>query len=486
MAEKTDDKLDQGLTGENAEKGEKEKHVPRWKRHRRPRTIVSVMRRKFIVSAMLAVSLVLVGIVAAINIVYYMRITNRADAQLEVVADSGGSFDSLVNRFSGDKPAGDDGGPGASREDQTSDQQASSEDSSGESSSVGDVLANGLDFTAETPYEMRYFSVIFTSSGEVASCDVSRIATVDETSAVAIAQALLDSGAQSGDKGYEGDLRYMVAESSDGSTSVVFLDCSRDLSSMRSLLLASIVVLVVALILVLALVIVFSKRALAPVEESYARQRRFITDASHDLKTPLAVIGSSADVIEIVDGPSEWVDSIRHQVNRMTDLTNKLVMLARMDEGGDTLTLVDFNLSALVHKVVEDFEPVAVANGRTIECEAPEELPVNADQNMVEQALSLLVDNALKYSTEGSTVHVSCEPLRRGHVRIAVENPCEAVAQGDHPELFERFYRSDSARGSSGGHGIGLAVVRAVAEAHGGSVSATSPDGQSMRFTLDL
>lgn len=447
-------------------------------RKRRKHTLIGTLRRKFIVSAMIAVTLVLVGIVAALNIGYYLRLCNRADAQTDVVAASGGSFDQVVENVKGSMPPKDESSTAVST---TPPEETPNEDK--QAVTLASQFDDSFGFSEETPYEMRYFTVTVDESGQVTDTNVSQIVTVGESDAQQMALQVIASG---NERGFFGETRYLVTTLDDGSTFVVFLDCSRDFSSLRALITASLAVLACALVLVFILVWFFSKKTVAPIAESYARQRRFITDASHDLKTPLAVIGSSADVLEIENGPSEWIDSIRHQVSHMTDLTNKLVMLARMDEGGDTLAIVETDVAQLVNEVANEFEPVARTGGRSIVCDVPDTLTASVDPTMVRQALSLLVDNALKYSNEGATVTLSCSSRRHDHVRIVVENPCAPTDQGDHSELFERFYRSDEARESSGGHGIGLAVVRAIAEAHGGTATAVSPDGTSMRFTLDL
>jgi two-component system sensor histidine kinase CiaH len=444
------------------------------------------LRRKFIASAMVAVALVLVGIVVGLDWAVYSRLCSRADAQLEALAESGGSFEKLIGEGS---IAPSDGGDPAAQGEGASSGQSSGQTDAAEDGGAQPPATTGIDlddqfgFSEETPYEMRFFVVSLDEDGEVVSVDVTRIVSVSSSEAADLAQAVSSGSSTSG---FSGNLRYLIEEQDDGTTLCLFLDCSRDLASFHSVVLASVIVAAGALVLVFVLVFFFSKRAVAPVVESYERQRRFITDASHDLKTPLAVIDSSADVLEIENGPSEWIDSIHSQVERMSDLTNKLVVLARMDEGSDTLSPTDFDLAELASKVADDFDPVAVAGDHEIVCDASEKVPCHADIAMVEQAISLLIDNALKYSPDGAPVSITCARARKGKASVSVENPCEPLEPGDHAELFERFYRSDESRTSGSGHGIGLAVVRAIAEAHGGRVEATSPDGASLRITITL
>jgi signal transduction histidine kinase len=408
------------------------------------------LRRKFVAYAMVAVTLVLLLIVATINLYFYSHICARADEQLEDIVESDGSFAALVQKHG-----------------------------EGEASILG--LGDGL--TEETPYELRFFSVKTDKDGTVVSCDVSRIVSYDTESAVEAAARIAGSAST---KGFEGDMRYLISRESDGTVIYAFLDCSRDLAMFHVLTCASLLVMLAALLLVFVLVVVFSKSVVRPISEGYARQRRFITDASHDLKTPLAVISSSADVIEIESGSSEWVDSIRHQVERMTRLTNKLMILARMDEGQDAVVLEDMDLAKLVSNVADDFEPMCMAHGRSLAIDVDDEVPAHVDPAMVEQMLMLLLDNAIKYSTEGAVIRVSCVRSRKGHATIRIENPCDDMTKGEHPELFERFYRSDEARSEGDGNGIGLAVVKAATESLGGTVAAVSPDGSSLRIEIRL
>jgi len=514
--------------------------------------LVRELRRKFIVSAMLAVGLVVLSIVAVINVASWINARNSADAQLEVLASSGGSFEgmlrlrqleegadaSLMNGLvdgglaphgqgqqppatesqadaaqgqqppATESPADATADAGAAQDQQPPASGTEADAAQGATTDAGtapgattdattelrdgnppfghrrfDDLHGGM--TAETPYEMRFF-VVRVADGAPVSVDTSRIVSVDEAQASELALQVAVSGPGSGTLD---TWRYLVANETDDAgnetLACYFLDCTRDHNRIRSLLLASAAIAVGGLLLVLVLVVLFSQRVVAPVADSYARQRRFITNASHDLKTPLAVIQSDVEVIEMLEGPGEWTDSIRHQVGRLTDLTNKLVMLSRMDEGMENVHPADFDLEAVVETVAHEFDPVAATQGKRIRVAAEPRLTAHADASLVDQLLHLLLDNALKYSSDGATID-----LRAGRERnrcvIRVANPVDQIEPGSHDELFERFSRADSARSSSGGHGIGLAVVRAIAEAHGGDAHCASADGHSIEFVVRL
>ena len=179
------------------------------------------------------------------------------------------------------------------------------------------------------------------------------------------------------------------------------------------------------------------------------------------------------------------MESIRHQVARLSDLTSKLVALTKAEEGTATMQVADYNLTALVEEVVREFEPMAVASGKRLVTRVAPARTARGDKALVRQAITLLLDNALKHSDDGGEVRLEAD-VRRGHARVDVWNTVAEIAPGDHPEFFERFYRADEARSSSGGHGIGLAVVSAIAEAHNGSVSAHSEDGRSIEISVIL
>lgn len=313
------------------------------------------------------------------------------------------------------------------------------------------------------------------------AADLSHIASIDAPRALALGEQAWKTGLERGSLAGYRFLRCMI----DGEDAIVFVDASRGLSSFASFALASVVASIIGLLAVAAILVPVSAIVVRPLEESQERQRRFVTNASHELKTPLAIISSSADVIEIENGASEWVDSIRHQVGRLSDLTSKLVILTKAEEGTATMQVDDLNLTALAEEAVREFGPVAVASGKKLVSRISPATTARGDKALVAQVISLLLDNALKHSNEGGEVRLEAE-ARRGHARIGVWNTVEGIAPGDHPELFDRFYRADEARPSSGGHGIGLAVVSAIAEAHNGSVSAHSADGASLEIVVNL
>ncbi|MBQ1609245.1 MAG: HAMP domain-containing histidine kinase [Lachnospiraceae bacterium] len=251
----------------------------------------------------------------------------------------------------------------------------------------------------------------------------------------------------------------------------------------------SLIVSAIGALSYLVLVLIFSKIVLRPVAESYEKQKRFITDASHEIKTPLAIIDANTEVIEMEAGESEWTKSIRNQIKRLTSLTEKLVFLSRMDEESTKLEMREFNLSELVDETLDSYEAVAISKGKELERIIAPEVRYYGDETNLRQMLSLLLDNAMKYSDEHGTIRVKMERITKGKQRckLTVYNTVESIEVGNHDAYFERFYRADESRSTkTGGHGIGLSVVKAIVQAHHGKVTAESKDGKSLQFVIML
>ena len=419
------------------------------------------LRRRFVLSALAAVALVLAVIIAAINITNYMTLCDQADARLAFIASCDGDLSQVMENKSSYR----------------------------RNPELKKRLAS-YDLSFEALFEMRYFTVTVGADGEVRTVDIGRIAEVDIDEARGFAR---DLAAQGRDGGFLGTLRFVTAEvpAADGSgdghaTMYIFLDCSRDLAKFRSYLVASVAVGAVGLLLVFALVLAFSRIVLRPVVESYEKQRRFVTDASHEIKTPLAVIDAADEVLEIEHGASEWTDSIHEQVARLSTLTEQLVLLSRMDEGGDSLALSEMDLAKTVREAAEPFFALARARGKRLEADIEPVVAYRGDVGALAHIVELLLDNATRYASDGSTIRLSLAARGAHGAELRVANRVDEMPAGDLNRLFERFYRPDASRSSqTGGSGVGLSIVSAIAEAHGGRASASS-EGDAITFTVRL
>lgn len=426
------------------------------------------LRRKFILVAMGAVTVVLTLIIAGINIVNYSHVCKMADARLDYILAGKGSIDWE------DESRTDSGNGGDTSTGMVAD-----------GDRAGARVGHFEGMTAESPFDTRYFTVTLVE-GQVVDVNTARIAAVGAKRAARIAMGLDSKGLTSG---FSGNYRYTTTAQGE-KTTYVFVDCSCELASFHSFLNASVAISCIGWLAVLAIVTVASGAAIRPMVESYSKQKRFITDASHEIKTPLAVIDAANEVQEIESGESEWTQSIHEQVARLTALTERLVFLARMDEGSAGFTMASIDLSEAVDKAAAPFESVAVSRGKRLSMSVATGVRAHADAAAVTQVVELLLDNATRYASEGSVIELSLRAVSRGagkgSAELVVSNAVDELPEGDLDRLFDRFYRADVSRSSkTGGSGVGLSVVRAIAEAHGGSASVCG-HGNQITFTVRL
>lgn len=234
-----------------------------------------------------------------------------------------------------------------------------------------------------------------------------------------------------------------------------------------------------------------SRKAIEPIAESMEKQRQFITDAGHELKTPLAIILSNTEAMELYQGESKWSRNIREQVGRLDGLTKNLLLLSRMEEYSENVTRESLDLGELVQKMAEPFREPLALRGITLRTQLSERTQINAGREQIERLLSVLLENALKYANDNGEVLISLQHKsegRKSKAVLKVENTCTELPGVSPEALFERFRRGDEARTrKKGGYGIGLAVAKACVEANGGSIRAIyeEPDRICFEILLD-
>ena len=219
------------------------------------------------------------------------------------------------------------------------------------------------------------------------------------------------------------------------------------------------------------------------------KQKRFITDAGHELKTPLSVIATNMDILTMDLGENEWVEGTKKQVSRMTKLVNNLVSLSKMDEQDATLIFEPFSISDAAYECFDLYQSVADSAGKRLEADIEEELNVTADENSIRQIFSILLDNAIKYAEGDRVIRVR---LHREGKKVLFETENDWARNVDAAKLdtlFDRFTRGDRSRsGADGksGFGLGLAIARAAAEKNRASLTAAETEEGRLRFTLSL
>lgn len=285
--------------------------------------------------------------------------------------------------------------------------------------------------------------------------------------------------------GFIGSYRFLKVESNVGNL-ILFLNCQRELDSFESFLKNSILISFVVIVSVLILVILVSKKVIAPIQETYIKQKQFITGASHELKTPLAIISSNADVLEMEHGDSKWTNNIHNQVERLSSLVNSLVVFSRMEEK-DSVERAQFNLTEALKSRIEDFNELANFQKKYIVTDIDSALNYYGEKDAIVQLMDILLENAIKYAPEDSDILV-CLKKNRKNAILKVSNKAD-VKKGDLSKVFDRFYRLDESRNSTiKGYGIGLSMAQLIAEKHRETIRAYSPeDGVfkiEMRFIL--
>lgn len=406
--------------------------------------MIRKLQRRFILIAMAAVIIVLTSIMMCINAVNYKKAIVYADMVLQALADSGGCFDDVEN----ENPVNTDKPP------------------------------KGEEMTTETPFETRYFTVTYKADGTVTSNTVN-VASVSDATALKIADMVL---AGSKTKGYKGIYRYLVNKSGDGSVMVLFMDCSRQLATMKEFVQASLIISLGGIFAVFVIVVLLSKKAMEPIAESYEKQKRFITDASHELKTPITIISANNELIEMDYGESDCTRSITKQISRIAHMTKNLSMLAKIDENEVMQDISRFNISDAVADVAEPYVKMAEAQGKKLECSVEEKVEYSGDEKLIRQMTSLLLDNALKYGK--SEIKLTVSSVKKKNVHIVLRNDAENVENGNLERYFGRFYRSDETRASGiEGSGIGLSIVKEIVTLHKGKITAT---GINNNFIINI
>ena len=422
------------------------------------------IRRNFIVIAMLSMFLVLTIIITALNYINYQKMGKNLDDVTHILEMGNGSF------YESPDPSDEDHDPSGHSPNDNSPQ------------AHNKVPEPPKSISEETPYQTRYFTVRYDASGTIYATSVGHISAVDAAQARTYAAKIYNSAPGTG---FIDVYRYRTVKSGDR-VLCIFIDAEKELSTYRGSLMTSIAISAAGIFSVFLLLCFFSKLILRPVEESYRKQKQFLTDAGHELKTPLTIIDANTEVLEMEIGSSKWLDSTRNQVMRLTNMVKQFTALAKMDEAQGFLQKARFSLSQVLNETVDLFIPVATSTHRTLQVSCAEDLYYVGDEEQFRQLFCLLLDNAIKYSTPDSIIELTlCKHGK--HLCFTIFNECEGIAKGTQDILFERFYRSDSSRNSStGGSGIGLSIAHSIVKNHKGSIHAESTDGKSLQIKVLL
>ena len=447
--------------------------------------MIKRLRTKFIRIAMLSVALVLLALSLIVNAANFISTNRDLNQTLDMIYENQGTIptkrtadtEEANAQLPDTAAAGEEQLP--PEEDHTPPELEEKPDS--KPSSQPDRPRGP--FNAETPYSTRYFYLRFDADGDLDSGNFSHIAAVTEDDADTYIKAALQHGAGYGF--YTSGYKFRVVKEGENRYIAVFLDCYQELRAVRTLAVWSGVSFAVCLALVYVLVVLLSRRAIDPVVKASEQQKQFITDAGHELKTPITVIGTSLKVLEMEVGQQKWIDKARAQTEKLRELVQSLITLCKYDEETSPLHRKPFSISEAVTDTAGSFSDFAQSKGHTIRVTAAPALSYCGDEAAVRQQVSIQHDNAHKYAAPETEIQVSLEQLKRG-VKLTVTNVCEQVPEGDPDRLFDRFYRPDVSRtAATGGFGIGLSIAKSIAEAHRGQIRA-SVQGTVISFAAEL
>lgn len=409
--------------------------------------MIRTLRLRIIAVTLASLSFVIFAIIFTINMLSSVWLIDRADDMLNIISEFNGKLPNDPNELGGK-----------------------------------------VKFTvdSELPYRTRYFVIKIDSDGKIYEKMLGNIASVDDDDLLHYSEITKDL--KDGTYGSVDEYRYLVHYNGHGGKMVSFLDLSPDREALSVFTAASTITGVIGLIFVLVVIIIASTRILKPFVKNQEKQKQFITDAGHELKTPLAIIRTNAEVLEMCGGSNEWIDSIKNQTDRLDGLIKGLLRLSKSGELEDEQP-VKFSLSRAVNEVAQPFKALADQKGIVMHFDITPSIDYKGSQQSISTLVSILVDNAIKYAAEGGEVIVALSRMGMGTLKTAklvVENDTDIPATEDPARFFERFYRSDGSRArETGGYGIGLSVAQTIVEQHKGKIT-VDRTGDRIVFTVIL
>lgn len=401
------------------------------------------LRRRLILVSMASMLVVLTVIILAINLSNFATVRANADAVVDTLAMAGGSFDNYRNQTDPNMPLP----PNLQNQNELR----------------PNPRPDNRWLDEETPFDTRFFTVDYRSG--TPTVDLDDIASIDEQTALQMAEAVRKKGAT---YGYYNDFRYKSQDDM-----VIFVDCSKQLRTTRQFLYTSLYVSAAATLAVFVLVFFLSKVAVEPIVQAYEKQKQFITEASHELKTPLTIISANNELTELESGETQSTKAIDKQVKRMTQMVKNMVALSRLDETATLQDVHEFSLSDSLTETVDSMQAALASGERTVSTEIQEGIVYKGNEDLVRQLYSILLENAAKYAQ--SNIHIR---LTKGRAAtLSVSNDARDLPDGNMSQCFERFYRSPAAREMAEGNGIGLAIAKQIALLHHAQIGATAKDG---------
>ena len=457
--------------------------------------MIKKLQRQFITYATLSVIILISLLIIPINIVNYRSKSVEIQRELKYIADNGGELPHITiddyRKYLKEESQATDSVSSVSAPKNTAEGNPDSD--AGASSDPteffkrfraflqtltdtnGNSAEKSLDLTPESNYQLRYFSVTFQKNGDVSDILDDHISSLTEDEIRALAESHIKSARTKGLFVYNGLTYSFLREiNAEGNAILVFMDTTSEFRSVRTFAHYSVVFGIFCTIAFLIIVTLISKKVVRPVARNIESQKQFITNAGHELKTPLAVISANAEVLEMIDGKNEWTTSIRNQVTRLTGLVNNLIRLAKIQETTFEAP-EDVDISAAARESADSYRTIAEQQGKSLHAEIDPDLHVTGDPRALPELINILIDNAVKYCDENGTISVSLKTRSRGRgILLTVTNTYAEGEKVRYDRFFDRFYREDTSHNSKkSGYGIGLSMANQIVENHHGKISVT-------------
>lgn len=346
---------------------------------------------------------------------------------------------------------------------------------------IDEFFGTGIDTSPEMRFSTRYFSVWFSEDEELLKTNVSSVASVTEEEAEKYGRKALSRNVVYGSENHY----FYKMEHNDDGILIVFLDCTQHLDSLERLMNIIIILIAFGGMIMYVILYFFAGRMIKPEIRNAERQKQFITNAGHELKTPLAVIRANTELDMMINGENEWNRSTLRQTDSMTRLIQNLILIARADEEVREENFVDTDISEEVRDAVENLSPIAQQADKKMETDIADGIVMKANKGQINQLAILLLDNAIKYCDEKGTITTKLSMNGKG-IRLVVSNDYKAGEGVDYSKFFDRFYRADESHNNEkGGYGIGLSIAESIVKIYKGTIHA-SYSGGIISFTADL
>lgn len=397
--------------------------------------MIKSIRKKFMIICMSSVMIVLSLLIAAVNISNYHFINKNCDQVLNLIAKNDGVFYDNTKEFY---------------------------------------------LTPEAKYETRYFSILFDENKLVLNANMQNIASIEKETAEEYAYRALNSNKE---RGFIKDYRYLVTKE-DKNIRVSLIDCSKSLFIARRFINISVIIGLISFVMDFFIALLLSNKMMKPVVESYNKQKKFITDAGHELKTPLTIISANAELMELEHGGDECLEAIKKQVVRMTQMTKNLTSLSHIDESNFKKEMYEFSFTIAALEAIDSLKKVALKNNLTFKYNIEEDIMYNGNEQLIRELIYIITENATKYSKSYVDIQIY---QKKNKIYVEMANDTNGIKKGNLNHYYNRFYRTDEARASTvEGSGIGLSIAYEIVKKHNGDIKLYSDDGIIFKIKIIL